>query len=397
MEAAARPQGQGQSRRPRAEDIFLSASARPPRRGGCKGRGSTGQAAGPAGAGGARRAGRCRDSDSSGGPAPRRPRPRPARPHPRPRRPAPRADARRRRGPSGGRGAAGSAPRLRLQLGPAPGAPLLEEEEEEEEEEGGGRRSCGKAGRARQSRRRWARKRSGRPPGERLRSRVGGWVRARLPAPSPRGPGEPAAAVPLLLRPAGRLRRGGGRGGRAAGSGEGPGGLRPCAPPRVRGRGPGRRGAASGKPGRGGPRPASAARRPDPSASRPPRAPGPGRRLCCPQSAGERPGLGKAWGGGAGPARSAAPRPRSDPRAGGRRPQGGLGAAGRARAVPGGSRRAETLVCSARGGAAGPSRARAGVGTGDVKPPPRRALIFSLLQVLTTSGTPLWFILGQNY
>lgn len=82
----------------------------------------------------------------------------------------------------------------------------------------------------------------------------------------------------------------------------------PAPPLRVRGRGPGRRAgsgvrAAGAWSRRGGPRPASAA------AARPlglpatRAAPGPGRRLCCPQPAEERPRLGAAWGGGAGPAR----------------------------------------------------------------------------------------------
>lgn len=159
-----------------------------------------------------------------------RPRPRPGRP------PAPRAE----------RWARG------CPLGSSAIAPLEGRRRRRRKEAGGG--VAGEAGRAPQSRRRWARKRSGRPPGERLRRRVGAGAGRCAPLPVPcRAVGRGA---PL---PGGAARSGPAR----AGPGRPPGCSRGAGRREARRRAGGGPRAGAGPPGSGagraGPRPASAA------------------------------------------------------------------------------------------------------------------------------------------
>lgn len=278
-----------------------------------------------------------RDRPPPPGPAPERPRPR---------RPAPA------RTPAcaAGRVVGAERPAPLLRSGSRSGwrrrAPLLEKEEEE----GGGRRSCGRGGPSAAVAPALGEERSGPLPGERLRSRVGGWVGARLFAPNPRGPGE---------RPRGRLCPSGRRGRVRRGLGRGSGrreALRATAGPRA---GAGRAGIGVREAGLGS-RPGRAEacfrRAPARPLGLPAScAPGPGRRLCCPQPSGERPGLREAWGGGAGPARSTHSRPRWEPLR-----SAAEGWPGRPR--PRRRRRPRAApwvgirVCSARGGAPGLAR-----------------------------------------
>nr|XP_045233827.1 translation initiation factor IF-2-like [Macaca fascicularis] len=130
--------------------------------------------------------------------------------------------------------------------------------------------------------------------------------------------GAPAAELVFASGRRGRIWRGPGRGGRQArGCSGGSGAARGPAPSRrVRGRGPGpgnrERGPGPG-PGAGTREPGSRGLRgrgrlfPTPRPLRPRRA-GPGRCLCCPQLAGERPGLREAWAAARG-FRGSAPRP----------------------------------------------------------------------------------------